>query len=502
MNRAKRKRGCARKHTPTVAIMNGSAHDSAPRRNDIESLPREGRNPDVPIPELGFQAAAEQSPAATEPRIAPAVACSSDNETMSLRTNVLNVSFETELRDLRSAPSELVPEGDSVRFRPVANSTSTIAVPLCLDVQSTDESRAARWAEELREATEHTVEAIGYYRDWRGTMQKRSERTLDKGDYLLGRLFREPLIKDPILGHWRPPVLHELLRPDSGRLMILQIARGLEDLAPDTNLAYDLLAAFRVFARFVSGDAAVLPSGVDLRKHYGALVCPLGDRDLKRPTPKSTVFLPPYESMPLIHDAIYDWAASRRNKWTAWRTATAVTLCFESGLRGIEARRLSFEDQAGGDVFNPLAVRSAKDTPPREVIVDPWGWELLTHWLREWRPERAPANEGCFFSSSTSAGTLASSSLSETSKALLDHLKATRGPGGAPLLHESFTFHATRKTYATHYLQKNGTDVDPLLTQCGWASAVQLGTYVKPSAEVIRNQGDQFARSVGMRRAG
>lgn len=152
-------------------------------------------------------------------------------------------------------------------------------------------------------------------------------------------------------------------------------------------------------------------------------------------------------------------------------------------------------NQGVNGVPNPLNVRSAKGMPPRRAKVGDWGWTLLQAWLEEWRPQRAPKFEGVFFPSSRSEGALASSSLSETTKPLLDHLKQKR------LLHESFTFHATRKTYATHYIEQHGTDVDALLDQCGWASAVQLSTYVRPSTEVVARQRAQFARTLGMRRA-
>ena len=68
------------------------------------------------------------------------------------------------------------------------------------------------------------------------------------------------------------------------------------------------------------------------------------------------------------------------------------------------------------------------------------------------------------------------------------------------MLDESFTFHATRKTYATHFLERNGTDVDLLIRQCGWTGPVQLGTYICPSDEAIRAHTAQFARSLGKRR--
>jgi integrase len=241
---------------------------------------------------------------------------------------------------------------------------------------------------------------------------------------------------------------------------------------------------------------------VNLRKRWGTIVSPIRPGELPPRARKSDVFLPRLELMAAIYEAIYDWALSSRVKWTSWRTATATTLCFESGLRGAEARWLDFDDQLfvaerGIDaLLNPLNVRSAKGMPPRQARVGDWGWTLLLSWLRDWRPERAPQLlEGSFFPSSRSHGGLASSSLSETSKPLIEYLKQKK------LLHKSFTFHATRKTYATHFIQQNGTDVDALLRQCGWASAVQLSTYVRPSADAVAEQRARFARTLGMRGA-
>ena len=88
--------------------------------------------------------------------------------------------------------------------------------------------------------------------------------------------------------------------------------------------------------------------------------------------------------MPLLFEAIYDWACcATRWRWTAWRTAAATTLCFESGLRGVEACGLRFEDQPFGCVLgperllNPLSVASAKGGDPREVLANPWGWAAV-----------------------------------------------------------------------------------------------------------------------------
>lgn len=459
---------------------------------DIDSLSQESRNPDTPILDLGFRSQADTGSAPGDTRMVAEERRLLDSDPLSSGTTVLNISFETEIVDLRSRTSALIEEGDCVRFQPSASSSSTAPHHLSFEVPAED--RAA----ELTEATAYTFEAIAWYREWRDGMQGRTTDTLDNGDRLLQRLFREPVIYDPILSGFRPPTLPELLRPDSGKRLILQVARGLEDLG---DVAGDLLRAFRAFATFICDNGACLPSEVNLRTRYGALVCPLGEGDIRRREPKSTVHLPRIETMPLLFEAIYDWACcATRWRWTAWRTAAATTLCFESGLRGIEACGLRFEDQPFGCVFgpedllNPLSVASAKGGEPREVLVNPWGWELLRNWLSEWRPEHAPTNEGNFFSSTTSAGRLASSSLAETSKRLLDHLKE-KG-----MLHKSFTFHATRKTYATHFIERNGTNVNLLLQQCGWTSATQLGTYICPSDEAIRAQTKQLARSQGKRR--
>jgi integrase len=379
------------------------------------------------------------------------------------------------------------------RFQPPANTISTGELQLTFEVPPAD------WEAEVAEAQAHTFEAIAWYRECRRDLMNRAKRTLDKDEALLTRLFREPLLYDPILERWRAPLLPELLRPDDGRRMLLHIARGLQELGGQVWI--DLLTAFRAMANFLVDNSATLPSGVNLRKRWGPLVCPLRTGELPQRTRQREVFLPRLELMPVIYEAIYDWALAHRVKWSGWRTATATTLCFESGLRGAEARWLDFSDQlfdvnlGVAGLPNPLNVRSAKRMPPRQAKVGDWGWMLLQGWLGEWRCQRAPKFEGAFFPSSRSNGALASSSLSETTKPLIDYLKQKE------LLHESFTFHATRKTYATHYIEQHGTNVDALLDQCGWASAVQLSTYVKPSTDVVERQRAQFARSLGMRRA-
>ncbi len=351
--------------------MDASRTASTPSRNDNGSLSREGRNPDVRISELGFSAGTDSSSSPTANSTATGTAAHGDHSSLSPSTNVLNISFADEVPELRCSASELIDDGNDVRFQPLSNSFSTTPSAPRYEVHSGREE----WEAELQKAQSYTFEAIDWYREWRGGMQGRAQSTLDNSQRLLTRLFTEPVLDDPLLGRLRPPVLPELLRPDIGKVLIYEIADGLRDLG---DVAGDLLCEFRAFAKWVCEDGAYLrKSGVNLRQRYGVLVCPLGDRDIKRRKVKSKVFLPRVELLLSIFEAIYDWAVNATsNKWTAWGTATVTTLCFETGMRGVEVRHLCFEDHPGG-IFNPLNVRSAKNTSPRNAQVNPWGWNLL-----------------------------------------------------------------------------------------------------------------------------
>jgi integrase len=225
--------------------------------------------------------------------------------------------------------------------------------------------------------------------------------------------------------------------------------------------------------------------------------CRLADGDIPKRRPHGTVLLPRPEQMTAIYEATLEWASSQRFDCSAMRTAAITIFCFETGTRGVEAREATLDnqnfDRTGGigGLLNPLNIESAKLGPTRQVTVEPQGWEMLLYWLTHWRPG-AESLWGPMFPSG-SGRELASSSLSETSGRLLAYLK-DRG-----LLHDSFTFHATRKTYATHFVGRNGFDIDRLLNQCGWITTSQLKTYLCPSQQAIDKNRRAFAAAVGQR---
>lgn len=465
-----------------------------PSPTGSESLPLEPRTPMVPKALLGVSSPASSLVEAGESLTVEPDGAGRGNESLpELRTDVLSAHRAAELPRLASQEHVLVEEDQESmpRFRPVASSTSTLRYEIMFHGPSEE------WQVEVAEATAHTFEAIDAYLEYRAEVRRLDPETLKATGRRLRRFYSTPLIDDPLLGCVRPVTLSEFLGRDSGTRIAIHIAREL--FALHEGAAIDLLRTVRPFARWVCLSGAELPSGVNLRERYGPLVCPIGDRDLPRRTPKSEVFLPDFERMIDIFEETISWARGRtRCQAHAFRTAAITTTCFETGMRGAEARALCLDDQlfrrdAGiADLRNPVNVRSAKNAPPRQVVVNPYGWSFLLYWLEHWRPTFSSELEGFVFPSS-GGSELASSSLSETTSQLLAHLK-NRG-----LLHETFTFHATRKTYATHYLERLDVDVDALLAQCGWSSGAQLGTYVRPSATSRQAAQDRFARTLGSR---
>jgi len=346
-----------------------------------------------------------------------------------------------------------------------------------------DEEPASEMSEEqalawLEEAIEHTRLAIEWWADYRTTVSGRRSKDVVRR---VERLFESEIFWDPILGCYRAVTLPELMRPDVGKTLIRVLKPDLENLLGEVGL--DMLRAARVFMRFIQNHGAQTPNGPNLRKRWGHLVCPIDDFELPKRKVKSEVFLPHLDQLAAIYEAVVDWATAWRRPTTGWRTATIFVLCMESGLRGIEARTLSLSDQcfdlrAGvASIQNPLVVLSAKGQPPRLVSVLDYGFAFLKQWLTELRPIISDDPTGVFFPSTRGSAPLSSASLSETTRSLIGYLRDRQ------LLHASFTFHATRKFYATNFSARTGRDLLDVINQCGWTSTAQFPVYIRPTTQ-------------------
>lgn len=470
----------------TLPLKNSENNSS----NDL--LANESRKPAIPLSNLVVPSIATTKTEQSQIGMESVVAVPRNSKSLAAQIKVTLDYDECVLPSLIESEYYLRKEEGDLRFRLSSASSSTRA-HVCFNVRPDD--HLARYLEDQA----LTDEAIEWQLTWNRKMRRLADSTLSRQEQLLKRFFRNPCIPDPVLG-LRAPTAREVLQPDFGRIIVIYARDGLADFGD--GVVIDFLTALRRFCRFICTNGAALPSGVNLRAVWGTLVCPIGDRDIPKRKPQSTVFLPSLATMQSIFEAIQEWASRQRKQVTAWRTAAITILCFESGMRGVEARRGSLSEQLfdrhrGIEALtNPLCIHGAKGGPDREVQINPFGWDMLRYWCQEWRPNLAGDDlTGPFFPSSTgSQKGLSSSSLTETTKPLFDALKE-RG-----LLHESFSFHATRKTYTTHFLEQHGMDVDFLLTQCGWSSSAQLPVYVLPSMESVAAQREQFGRTVGTRR--
>ncbi len=456
-----------------------------------DSLADKTRNPAIPSPNLVFPAALVAPSALAAYGTDTGVAGACNNQQLSKQITVEFFYDEDVLPELSTAAFYLEQSDDDMRFIPAVGSATT-RERVCFTAGGED-----YLAHYLRDC-ELTQKLIAWEARWNREMRDLTKGTVDRQQQLLLRFFANPCIPDPVLG-LRPPTAREVLEPHLGRVIVLRAREALADFP--TGVMIDFLNAVRRFARFVSENGAALPSGENVALLWGRLACPIDDRDIPKRKPKRGVLLPSIELMDAIYDAIVDWAERQRKQVTAWRTAALVIVCFESGLRGVEARGASLSDQVFDrsgrfDALpNRLAIHGAKGGPDRLVEVDRYGFEFLRFWLEEWRPRLVGDDLfGPVFPSSTGQHRpIGSSSLTETARPLFENLKRLG------LLHESFSFHATRKTYTTHFLEKDGLAVGRLLDQCGWSSPAQLPVYVLPSANTVADQRRQFSRTLGRR---
>lgn len=356
-------------------------------------------------------------------------------------------------------------------------------------------------ADELAEAVAHTAEAKAVFLERNLEEKGLSESRQQSYRRSLRRAFETELFYDPMIGRHRAITVPELLVEDHGRLAVSCLRQLLGDDLGLDDVVCDVLRDLRVFLRSISDGGALLPSGVNLRRRWGILVCPIADGDVPKRQQTSHLQVPDEGLIPLIYEASLEWARSRRRK-TGYRSAVMLITAFGSGMRGAELRSIRNEQLlyprilGPGAIPNPLVIKNAKTGGYRGPQIDPYPFELLRWYLTEVRPAFSADDEGFFFPNSWGGGVgpLSSQAFSATVKPLLDHLKL------AGLLDASFTFHSARKTFATNYLARTG-DLPGLLQQCGWMNPNQLGVYICPRHETLAARSEQFHRSVGMRRA-
>ena len=465
-------------------------------------LENQSRTPAIPPLNLGFPISIEDTDGNPQTGMESGVIASDDRDLLEGKTSVLLEYVEPCLPDLFHTNYEPSEEGGRVRFEPPTTSTTTAARVTFSAPEGPHsyEECEAEYGRDRKLTAEATAWFAAYALEMRGIGEARVKRLVA----LLNKFFDLPFVEDSVLGV-RPASARDLLTPGFGRIIALQAARALgDDLGEELeDLKNDYLRAVRQFTGFLCNNGAVLESGVDLQKVWGVLAPPLGDRDIPKRKTKSEVYLPRIEGMPDIYEAINDWARLQRKQVTAWRTASIINHCFGTGTRGVETRILALEDQLfdrrfGVDALtNPLNQPGSKGGPDRRTYVDEFAWAMDQFWLKDWRPLISGDDlDGPFYPSTQGGGQLSSGSFSDTTRRLLDYLKERR------LIHPTFTVHSARKTYATHYLEKNGVDVDGLLDQLGWKTTEQLPVYVRPSQDSVAAHKHGWAATQGKRRKG
>jgi integrase len=292
------------------------------------------------------------------------------------------------------------------------------------------------------------------------------------------------------------------MQPGWGPLYVKQFKQEFDDLGIAESVGVRYLTALRLFSRW-GVEHPVLPSGVDLPEIYGALASPLGDRDLRKVRRDQKYALPTSAELPAIYECATCWAESQpRWRHVAHRTVAIVITAFESAIRGVNLRTMllhgqKFDQTAALPVLSFLRLETTKNGEEHLAYPSPYGLAYLNWWLAEKRPLYAPAMEGVLFpavptSRSSVFEPMSAAALYESTGRLFDALKQ-KG-----LLDPKFTFHGTRKTFATNYLANGGT-VPDLMKRGGWSSYGGLAAYIQNSRDAIDRNDDGFARTLGMR---
>jgi integrase len=128
----------------------------------------------------------------------------------------------------------------------------------------------------------------------------------------------------------------------------------------------------------------------------------------------------------------------------------------------------------------------------RETMIDDeYVFALTNWWLANLRPRHAEPYRGPVLPSSQRYGQrFTREHLTETTSSLIQHLIA-KG-----LLHEQFTFHTTRKTWARHLMIRHDNDVALLLKYAGWGDTSQLRTYLALNPGEAESEALAFLRSL------
>jgi integrase len=472
--------------------MNVSQKNSADRGNTAlvtanDSLASENRNRGIPNANLGFTQASPPGVAAAEVKATTAFHAGLAKDSLATKSNETLILLEEEvsyINTVQGAP-KVVPLNRSDCGEKDGE------FMLDLRYRSRDEFEDDRLL---------GLRAIETFLNWRREMRGLSEHTIASNGSRLRRILDgAELVYDRRLAIWRPFTLREILSPGYGRPVVLAIKRALIDDFGLDDVGYDILRDLRVFCRSICDGGNVLDDGTDLSECWGLLACPLNDRDIPKRTVKTEVHLPRPDDLSTIYAAALDFAAGRKRTRVGYRTAVEFVLGCESGMRGIEICSLELRDQhydrdrGPQTIDNPLVVENAKVGGWRAPFVESYGFELLRWFLETQRPKFTDDEDGWLLPSERGSR-VSSGSFSETTGELISHLKEKK------LLHEQFTFHSTRKVYATHFMHRNG-DIDVLLRQCGWTNSGQLAVYLRPWIDSVREQERMLARAQSLRAA-
>jgi integrase len=358
---------------------------------------------------------------------------------------------------------------------------------------------AASYSDDLAEAVCHTQEAIEFYLHHLANRRKRSRGIIEQARRHLRDLFALEIYPDPVLELLRPLTLPELLQRDGGRLLFFHLQDQFDDLGLG-DVGNDKLAVLRKFSRFIA-ETALLPSGTNLRKRWGpVLVAPIQDGEIERRKTRTKAQVPPIEMMPLIYEAIYEWEQlPGRRSASAPTTACLTRTAFGSGARGAELRNATLKEQLFERQHGPMALPawlllpSAKSDDYRRANLDPFGHAQLQYYLAKHRPLISGDPLGVLFPNEQGTE-LSASSLSSNTKSLLDYLKE------CGLIDRGFTFHATRKTFATQFVERGG-NLRALMDQCGWKNTSQLSVYLCASQSMKGRQQTAWERTLKPGRA-
>ena len=386
-------------------------------------------------------------------------------------------------------------EDGTVRLVPVKSSVSTRAFLPAYTRLDCDPGEAHRLA------VLHSARALETFRERRQLLEGITRKTLDQYRRDIDAVLAIP-VPDPALGCERTLTIFDFLRPGFGAALVVDLKRELLDLGLPEPVVDRLLRGLRVVCRHLIDNPVV--DGIDLREIYGAFACPIGDREIRKHHRDVEVRTPTRAELGRVCEASHDWVLTqRRRPYQAARTGTIFVSSCSSALRGKEQRDLDLGDQvfdrtaATPRLENPIHLLTTKTKVPRNVVHDPFGLAMVNYWLGDVRPLIAPPTEGRVYPGighgSDPFRSMTSAAFSSSMGRLLVHLKELG------VIHRNFTFHWTRKTFATLYLEEGGT-LAGLMARGGWQSVATVSAYVKPHLEAVESADRAFRRTAGRRR--